>query len=489
MVLSGDLPSLASIFSTYASLAGTVMMIKPMIHTIIPQPVHNFVVSYIKSLVGSRSSTLTLVIMDMNKTERNGIRRQNELYHSAQAYLSSKISPDASKLRMTRDPNNKNVNLYPSEGEVVSDVYKGIELKWRYLAGSNKTSTVIDGGVDDETVNWECFELSFDKKHKDLVVNSYVPYVEKKADVIKNKRRIIKMHSYSIYSLRWESVNFEHPSTFNTIAMTHKLKRSVMEDLDRFIKRKDYYKRVGKAWKRGYLLYGPPGTGKSSLVAAMANYLKFDIYDLQLGSVKGDASLRNLLLATKNSSILLVEDIDCSVDLPTRLQPATTTYGAPEGSTPLTLSGLLNCIDGLWSSCGDERIVIFTTNNKEKLDPALLRPGRMDMHIYLGHCSFEGFKTLASNYLGLSQDNDDTHRIYPDIKRLIDGEVLTPAQVAEELMKNEDADVALEGLVKVLKRKRSESEKCDDESKKMKMLEEGEEDNLTLRRPEQSRVE
>lgn len=97
------------------------------------------------------------------------------------------------------------------------------------------------------------------------------------------------------------------------------------------------------------------------------------------------------------------------------------------------------------------------------------------MHIYLGHCSFEGFKTLASNYLGLPSDNDDPHRLYPDIKHLIDGQVLTPAQVAEELMKNEDADMALEGLVNVLKRKRSGSEKCDDESnKKMKMLVEGE---------------
>lgn len=108
------------------------------------------------------------------------------------------------------------------------------------------------------------------------------------------------------------------------------------------------------------------------------------------------------------------------------------------------------------------------------------------MQIYMGHCSFKGFKTLASNYLGLSQENDDTHRLYPDIKRLIDGQVLTPAQVAEELMKNEDADVALAGLVKVLKRKRSEPEKCDDESKKkMKKLEEGE--DSALRRPEEFR--
>ncbi|KAF3504449.1 hypothetical protein F2Q69_00044642 [Brassica cretica] len=77
------------------------------------------------------------------------------------------------------------------------------------------------------------------------------------------------------------------------MAMEDELKRDVIADLDKFIRRKDFYKRVGKAWKRGYLLCGPPGTGKSSLVAAMANYLKFD---LQLASVMRDSDLRRLLL-------------------------------------------------------------------------------------------------------------------------------------------------------------------------------------------------
>lgn len=73
---------------------------------------------------------------------------------------------------------------------------------------------------------------------------------------------------------------------------------------------KEFYKRVGRAWKRGYLLYGPPGTGKSSLIAAMANYLKFDIYDLQLANIVSDSDLRRLLLSQIG---------DCSVDLPDRI--------------------------------------------------------------------------------------------------------------------------------------------------------------------------
>ncbi|KAL1195500.1 AAA-ATPase [Cardamine amara subsp. amara] len=73
----------------------------------------------------------------------------------------------------------------------------------------------------------------------------------------------------------------------------------------------------------------------------------------------------------------------------------------------------------------------------------------MKMTIYMGHCCFEGFKTLASNYLGLSHENDGSHRLYPDIKRLIGGQAVTSGQVEEELMKSQDViNVALDGLVR-----------------------------------------
>lgn len=114
----------------------------------------------------------------------------------------------------------------------------------------------------------------------------------------------------------------------------------------------------------------------------------------------------------------------------------------------VTLSGLLNFIDGLWSSCGDERIVICTTNHKERLDAALLRPGRMDLHIHMSYCSFNGFKTLAANYLRIQN-----HPLFEDIEGLLQKVNATPAEVAGELMKSDNADIALKGLINFLQSK------------------------------------
>ena len=104
-------------------------------------------------------------------------------------------------------------------------------------------------------------------------------------------------------------------------------------------------------------------------------------------------------------------------------------------SFQVTLSGLLNFIDGLWSSCGDERIIVFTTNHKDKLDPALLRPGRMDVHIYMSYCTPCGFKLLASNYLGITD-----HPLFLVVEQLMKVTKVTPAEVGEQLLKNGEPD-------------------------------------------------
>lgn len=117
------------------------------------------------------------------------------------------------------------------------------------------------------------------------------------------------------------------------------------------------------------------------------------------------------------------------------------------------MSGLLNFIDGLWSSCGDERIIVVTTNHKEHLDPALLRPGRMDMHIHMSYCTPCAFKTLAANYLKIR-----SHPRFNEINNLLEEILVTPAEVGEQLLRNEDADGALADLTDFLHQKKREDE-------------------------------
>ncbi|XP_043704601.1 AAA-ATPase ASD, mitochondrial-like [Telopea speciosissima] len=247
----------------------------------------------------------------------------------------------------------------------------------------------------------------------------------------------------------WSHVVFDHPSTFQTLAMEPEKKKDIMDDLINFSNSKDYYKKIGKAWKRGYLLYGPPGTGKSSMIAAMANLLEYDVYDLELTAVKDNTELRKLLIETSGKSIIVIEDIDCSLDLTGQREnkkkneenekkeakggPAEAVKKELEKSkdkdSKVTLSGLLNFIDGLWSACAGERLIVFTTNYVEKLDPALIRRGRMDKHIEMSYCNYEGFKVLAKNYLDL-----DSHPLFETIHGLMNETQITPADVAENLM-------------------------------------------------------
>ncbi|KAL9672180.1 hypothetical protein QQ045_028430 [Rhodiola kirilowii] len=150
----------------------------------------------------------------------------------------------------------------------------------------------------------------------------------------------------------------------------------------------------------------------------MANLLNYDVYDLELTSVKSNNQLKRLLIQITTKSIIVIEDIDCSHNLAGKRQNKVETEsgenneinpfnetGNDSGSN-VTLSGLLHFVDGLWSASGGERLIVFTTNfveQLEQLDPALIRRGRMDKHIELSYCSFEGFKVLAKNYLHIEK--------------------------------------------------------------------------------------
>ncbi|XP_008241895.1 PREDICTED: AAA-ATPase At2g18193-like [Prunus mume] len=448
--------------SAYASFAGFMMLVRSMATELMPQPLRSYMYSVFNHLFAPFFSREVTLLFD----EHYGMT-YNELYEAIEVYLRMKIGPSVRCLRVSKLPRIKAINVSIDRDEELDDTFDGVKMKWCYVVTLEKPR---NGSKDEKEKEKHRFELTFHKKHKDKVIDYYLPYVLARAKTLKEEQKTLKLYTNLDYwcgdddedNENWGSINLDHPCTFDKLAMDPELKRMIIEDLERFVARREFYSKVGKAWKRGYLLYGPPGTGKSSLVAAMANYLKFNVYDLDLAAIEDNSELKRVMMSTTNRSILVIEDIDCSINLQNRDddqdKSSKETYSYKK---PLTLSGLLNCIDGLRSSCGDERIIIFTTNRREMLDPALLRPGRMDVHIHMSYCTPSGFRVLASNYLGI-RDGED-HRLFGEIERLIESTEVTPAQVAEELMKSDDAEVSLGGLVNFLKHNQAERERKKEE--------------------------
>ncbi|XP_021856068.1 AAA-ATPase ASD, mitochondrial-like [Spinacia oleracea] len=420
-----------------------------------------------------RIITLVYPYIQITFNETTGERfMRSEAYVAIENYLSSNSSKQAKRLKADMLKNNQSLSLSMDEHEEVADEYKRVKVWWAFGKNVSKQPTFSFHPVADEK---RYYKLTFHKKNRDLIMGDYLSYVLKEGNAIKIRNRQRKL--YTNNGAQWSHVVFEHPASFETLAMEPSKKREVIEDLITFSKGEEFYARIGRAWKRGYLLYGPPGTGKSTMIAAMANLLNYDIYDLELTAVKDNTELRRLLIETSSKSIIVIEDIDCSRDLTGQRKKkqdrgedidniadqdkkkAMTMLAREEqdaSTSKVTLSGLLNFIDGLWSACGGERLIVFTTNHVDKLDPALIRRGRMDKHVQLSYCGYEAFKILAKNYLKI-----DSHPLFPTLEKLLAQIQMTPADVAENLMpktSSADADNSLQELILALQAVNQESE-------------------------------
>ncbi|KAG7563905.1 P-loop containing nucleoside triphosphate hydrolase [Arabidopsis suecica] len=366
--------------------------------------------------------------------------RFNYAYAAVKTYLGAKVNSEVKNLKGNQVKENTSLDLKRDDVKIEEE-YEGVKMWWEIFR-------CVKGK--------KICRLTFHRSNWDVVTGSYLTYVVEEGKSIKarKKKLLVFMNNPSLHwksSMKglWTCIDFEHPATFDTLAMDIDKKDEILSDLVAFRDGKEYYDRIGKAWKRGYLLYGPPGTGKSTMIAAMANLMKYNIYDLELTSIGSNWELKKLLINTTSKSIIVIEDIDCSLDLTGERNVKDVKGDEGKKSNAVTLSGLLNFIDGIWSACGQERILVFTTNHLGKLDQALIRRGRMDMHIELSYCTFGAFKILAKNYL-----NIDSHHLFGKIESLLKETKITPADVAENLMVKDrtEVDGSLKGLIRALER-------------------------------------
>ncbi|CCM04217.1 uncharacterized protein FIBRA_06384 [Fibroporia radiculosa] len=184
----------------------------------------------------------------------------------------------------------------------------------------------------------------------------------------------------------------------HSVVLAESVAERIEQDVTEFLQRRQWYEDRGIPYRRGYLLHGPPGSGKSSFIQALAGALSYDICLLNL-SERGlaDDKLIHLLSNTPERSFVLIEDVDAAFNK--RVQTTADGY-----QSSVTFSGFLNALDGVAS--GEERIIFMTTNHPEKLDPALIRPGRVDLAVLLGDATPEQARRLfVSFYEGTSGED------------------------------------------------------------------------------------
>ncbi|XP_022919134.1 mitochondrial chaperone BCS1 [Onthophagus taurus] len=228
-------------------------------------------------------------------------------------------------------------------------------------------------------VPWETVTLTAFGRNKAIYFN-----ILEEARQMALKKHEGKTVMYTAMGSEWRL--FGHPRKrrpISSVVLDNGVSDRILQDCKEFINNPGWYTERGIPYRRGYLLHGPPGCGKSSYITALAGELEFGICVLNL-SERGlsDDRLNHLLSVAPVQSIILLEDIDAAF---VSREDTVQQKAAYEGLNRVTFSGLLNCLDGVAST--EARIVFMTTNYLERLDPALIRPGRVDLKEYIGWCS------------------------------------------------------------------------------------------------------
>jgi len=243
---------------------------------------------------------------------------------------------------------------------------------------------------------WETVQLTTVGKHKNLFI-----------DILEESRQLAmsamlgKTIMYTVIGTDWRP--FGHPKQrrpISSVVLDEGKSDAILNDVKDFLSSQNWYRDRGIPYRRGYLLHGPPGCGKTSFITALAGELEYSICVLNLSDRSmSDDRLAHRLADAPENSIILLEDIDAAF---VSRESSASMEEAYKGLNRLTFSGLLNAIDGVTSTEG--RIVFMTTNYIERLDPALIRPGRVDFIDLIDYCTRSQLREMYRRFYPADSD-------------------------------------------------------------------------------------
>lgn len=210
---------------------------------------------------------------------------------------------------------------------------------------------------------------------------------------------------YTCWGTEWRAFGLPRKKrALSSVVLHEGVSERIVKDLREWKDSAAWYHERGIPYRRGYLLYGPPGGGKTSFIFALAGELDYNIAILNLNDEgMTDDRLAQAMSVVPPKTFVLLEDIDAAF-----VQRDQTLAG----KNHLTFSGLLNTLDGVASS--EERLVFMTTNYMDRLDSALIRPGRVDLVECIGDADWEQVKRLFQNFFLLDADDHPLARDFAD---------------------------------------------------------------------------
>lgn len=315
----------------------------------------------------------------------------------------------------------------PGEGLTVIWFQRRLFLVWR--TSQNDIAAVFRGGQS--STSDKLFIYSFGRS-KDSI--SHLVHTAMEYAVQKDKEKTV-VFVLDHMNGGWSRALSKPKRPIDSVILRDDVADEIRRDAAEFLASAEWYRNLGVPYRRSFLLYGKPGCGKTSFVTALAGELNLNVCVLSLNKpYLTDDSVNSHLRSAPPNSIILIEDID--VAFPTReasqraLKGRNTNSFAQNSAPTVTFSGILNAIDGIASQEG--RIIVMTTNCKDELDPAIMRPGRVDRAAE--------FKLASS-----AQAKQMFLRFYPEEKDLAD-------KFASHISPDLISMAALQGLFMLFKR-------------------------------------
>jgi hypothetical protein len=287
---------------------------------------------------------------------------------------------------------------------------------------------VSDNNKGERTVEHKYSLYSYTKSMRELMDFLTMCLEELEVDTVaslNNKPFYFMYDRKDENGLLFDEYSLENDRSFDNIFFDQKL--DIKNRLDFFINNREWYKAKGIPYTLGIMFSGKPGCGKTSTIKAIAKYTKRHVIDIPLTKIDSCRDLMNIFYGEEinnkkipmNKRIYLFEDVDSilevlkereskeketkevSDDQNVLIQALISKKGVcstdkGKSNDKLNLGFFLNLIDGVLETPG--RILILSTNHPEKLDRALVRPGRIDIKVHLEKCSKDMIRDILHHY-------------------------------------------------------------------------------------------